>query len=216
MRRLLILSIPFVLLISHFLGALRESATIIILLYIYNDLEAGDENNHLRDLMNALALTAFSCGATRVALHNTNFEPNEKGNAWLCLTGAMIFFTIATQDLADVEGDAVTGRRTLPIIYGDETSRNVLAIAVVSFSCVCPYLLGNGVWGWMCAVMVGAGLAGHILVKRSREGDKRSFLGWALWTVVMYCLPLVGNVEVLGASLEGWIFPHQTKINIQN
>ncbi|PVH67960.1 hypothetical protein DL98DRAFT_634997 [Cadophora sp. DSE1049] len=197
LRHLFILAIPLVLLCTVFLGVTRESASIIILLFIYNDLEGGDKNTHLRDLINALALTSFSLGATRVALENGG-ELNEKGYEWLLLTGAMIFFTISIQDLRDVEGDAATGRKSLPLVYGDSVARWMLATAIVFFSCACPLFLGNGVGVTLGLGGLGVGLGFRVLWCRGVQADERSFTLWAVWCVGIYCLPILRNSGAVG------------------
>ncbi|KAH7407280.1 hypothetical protein BKA64DRAFT_742937 [Cadophora sp. MPI-SDFR-AT-0126] len=196
LRHLLIVAIPFVLYCTRFVGGTRESAAIIILLYIYNDLEAGDESPHLRDLLNALALTSFSLGATRVALGDAG-EINEKGHQWLILTGAMIFFTISVQDLRDVEGDAATGRKSLPLVHGDDAARWMLASAIVLFSLACPMFIGNSLLVTMGLGCLGVCLAYRILWYKGVEADERSFTLWAVWCVGIYCLPIFRTLGVV-------------------
>ena len=71
----------------------------LLLTWLYNDLGGGDESWAVRHLLNALALTSWSFGATLVACGNDHNTLSFLGYLWLAIPGAIIFTTIDLMDL---------------------------------------------------------------------------------------------------------------------
>ena len=89
------------------------------------------------------------------------------------LTVAVFTTTVHCQDFKDVEGDRITGRRTVPIMF-PITSRLVvgLGLPIWSFVLCC-------IWNvdWFCTatfVAYGSFVGGRFLLLRTREADKQS------------------------------------------
>jgi 4-hydroxybenzoate polyprenyltransferase len=190
-RRLLFAILPLSLVLSEYLGNSQETLSIVALAWVYNDLEAANENFHLRNLINALAIAAFSAGSI-VALTGVS-GLNSMGYGWLCILTAAICSTISILDLPDIAGDSARGRRTMPIVYGHEVARWGLAVPIALWSAACPLCLGVGVAGYVFSVCLGLGLSRHLLVFRTQKRDELSEKLWCVWCTMLYCLPLFVN-----------------------
>jgi len=174
----------------------------MVMAWVYNDLEAANENFHLRNVANALGIAAFNAGST-IAITGTASGLNVKGYIWLCILGAAIYSTISVLDMPDIAGDSARGRRTMPIVYGHEVARWGIAVPVVLLSVVCPIFLDTGIAGFSFSVALGSILACHFLVFRTHAADKTSEKMWCVWTMALYCLPLFANGEVFIRLWEG-------------
>ncbi|EJT78297.1 UbiA prenyltransferase [Gaeumannomyces tritici R3-111a-1] len=204
---LLVASVIIAVLASYCLGAPGASVLVILLGYAYSDL-GGSEHPLLRNLLNALGMPCFAVGALQVALnptypnpYPTPSSPSGGGNGpwvpllagrWVLVLAAAIFSTISIQDIKDQEGDAARGRRTLPLVVGDAAARWLVALPVLAWSALLP-------WLWGCATaaayapVLGLGLvvaARTVAVRGDVPADKRTFKIWCLWLVAIYCLPL--------------------------
>lgn len=82
----------------------------------------------------------WSCSllARRPSFWSLPFELNEKGQQWHWMIGVIVFTTLQVQDLCDQEGDRDRGRRTIPVIFGDNVARWTVAIPIAFWSYVAP------------------------------------------------------------------------------
>lgn len=81
----------------------------------------------------------------------------------------------------------------MPLVCGHEIARWGLAIPIMVWSVVCPLFLGAGFPGFVVSVVLGLGLAGHLLAFRTQERDKLSEALWCVWIMILYCLPLFAD-----------------------
>lgn len=191
---------------SYCLGAPGASVAVITLGYMYSDL-GGAEHPVLKNLLNALGMPCFAVGALQVALNpvsssssSSSSFPTSSASPWVPLLAgrwvlalmAAIFSTITIQDIKDQEGDSARGRRTVPLVVGDAAARWLVAVPVLAWSVVLP-------WMWGCtavlayAPLVGLGVvvaARTLAIRGSVPADKLTFKLWCLWLVALYCLPL--------------------------
>ncbi|KAL2038023.1 hypothetical protein N7G274_009243 [Stereocaulon virgatum] len=190
-RRLLLVLIPVVFLVPTYLGGLFESMAMMALTWMYNDLGGADENYIIRNLINACGFVCYSSGATSVAVGYGHSEFNEKAWVWLALVGAIVFSTLQMQDMADMEGDAARGRRTLPLVHGESVARWFIAVPVAAWSIICPAFWESGLVGYGIATAVGSALFVRVLVLEGRMAYRRTWAIWCLWTMALYLLPLM-------------------------
>ncbi|MCJ1385612.1 hypothetical protein MMC17_008735 [Xylographa soralifera] len=191
-RRLLLLAIPLALLVSVCVGALFETAALIILTYMYNDLGLADESYLLRNVINALAFVSYGSGTTRVASGgDEQVFLSTRAGLWFFVIGAVVASTLQLQDMYDQEGDALRGRSTAPLVLGDRAARWSIALPVVLWSFVCPALWELPVTGFVAPVTIGGIIAVRIVAVRSVVGDRTTFRFWCLWMVAMYILPML-------------------------
>ena len=195
-RRLLLWITPLVALSTLYLGGTRESMALIIFTWLYNDLGGADENYIVRNLLNACGLMCFSAGATTVAAGYGSYELNEKAYIWLGIMGGVILSTVHTQDMADMEGDAARGRKTIPLVHGEWIARWSIAIAVTAWSLICPAFWQLSLLSYAPSILVGGVLALRILLFRSVTADKMTWKVWCVWSLILYLLPIFKDHSV--------------------
>ncbi|KAI0182725.1 UbiA prenyltransferase family-domain-containing protein [Xylaria flabelliformis] len=193
-RRLLLMSIIITLAVSHYLGVTSEALLLFTENWMYNDLGLANSNWLIRNLINAIGITSIGAGATRVACGDLVFKVAPAARWWLLCAG-MIATTIHVQDLYDQEGDAVRGRSTVPLVYGDGIARWSVGAGVLIWSAVFPACLNlhfREHWiGYVGPALLGMWFTARVLTLKGVSDDKRTFKVWALWTVCMYSLPLL-------------------------
>lgn len=189
-RRLLLVLIPCGLLLSIFLGGLKETASMLILTWMYNDLGGADENYILRNIINAAGFICHGSGATIIAAGFGRHELRNEAYVWLAMIGGVILTTIQVQDLPDMVGDAVRGRRTLPLVHGEWIGRCSVAIPVAFWAFACPAFWQLGSFGHVLPVSVGLLVVYRVLMMKNVAADKATYRIWCLWLVILYTLPL--------------------------
>ncbi|KAI0813659.1 UbiA prenyltransferase family [Xylaria sp. FL0064] len=195
-RRLLIASIVVTLAVSNYFGVTSEALLLFMFNWIYNDLGLANSHWLLRNLMNALGITTIGAGATRVACNDLAFMTVPATRWWL-LCGGMLMTTIHAQDMYDQQGDAVRGRSTAPLVLGDGVARWTVGAGVLFWSVTMPYCLSlrfrDNLIGYCGPVLLGMAITFRILTCRDVSSDRRTFKLWALWTICLYSLPLLGR-----------------------
>ncbi|KAF9876187.1 hypothetical protein CkaCkLH20_06130 [Colletotrichum karsti] len=201
-RRSMLVAIPAVLVFNYVLGVWREGVFILILTWLYNDLQGGD--TLLRDAIIAVAYFLFNTASLKIAIgegtdggssssSSSAVGITREGYVWAGIISAVILTTMQVQDLKDQAGDAGRGRETMPLFFGDGASRASLAVLVPLWSCVCVYFWRMASWGVLPPVVSGALVVVGVLRTRTPETDARAWRLWCLWTVCLYSLPLVGD-----------------------
>ena len=196
-RRLLLVVVPTVFLVSTYLGGQYESLAMMSLTWMYNDLGGADENYIIRNLINACGFVCYSSGATIVAAGYGQNELNRKAYTWLTLVGAIVFSTLQMQDMADMEGDAARGRRTLPLVHGETVARWSIAVPVAAWSFICPAFWESGVIGYGISIATGTVLLIRVLLLKGQMAYRRTWGVWCLWTMTLYLLPLLKEDTIL-------------------
>ena len=195
-RRLLLFLIPVVFCITLYLGGVEETVLMMVLTWMYNDLEGADENYIVRNLINCAGFMCYSSGATIVAAGYGQYTLSSRAYKWLGIVGGIIFSTLQMQDMPDVEGDKARGRRTLPIVHGDYFARWSIAVPVIIWSIVCPWFWELGKLGWTASLIAGGLLVVRVLMLRSVQADQVTWKVWCLWTMVLYVLPLFKDYSI--------------------
>ena len=189
-RRLLLCIIPLVYLTSLYLGGTEVSVALMIFSYMYNDLDGANENYVIRNLLNACGLTCFSVGASVVAAGYGSYALNQRAYTWMAILSAVICSTVHTQDLADMEGDRLRGRKTIPLIHGEIIARCSIAVMVVAWSVFCPAFWNVPLLGYGLPLFIGGSLGIRVIVQRTVTADKISWQMWCTWMMTLYLLPL--------------------------
>lgn len=138
-RRLLLAAIPTIVVSAIFLGGREASILALLLNWMYNDLQGGDESYDVRHLVNALGLTFWSVGTTLVACGKDHCWLSMAGYCWLATGGAIVFTTVHLMDLRDQAGERAHGRTTVPISLGDTAAR----WTVMNIFDLCPCTFGT-------------------------------------------------------------------------
>ena len=211
-RQSMLVVIPLCLALNRALGVEREGLYIQIGSYVYNDLRGGD--SRARDLLIAVAFALFNSASLRIAAGTApagitavpgSHEPvvalpvrsapplqlSPGGYAWVGLISVVILTTMQVQDLKDQAGDRLRDRWTVPLAFGDWTSRVSLALLVPFWTGFCAYVWWpRGHWTLILPpVLIGALVTLRVLVKRTPKADSNTWKLWCLWGVGLYYLP---------------------------
>lgn len=195
-RRILLVIIPLSLGLSWYLETVSETAILIILNYMYNDMEGADEHFVIRNLFNVLGYFHFEVGALRIA-YGPQATLNTTAYIWLVIIGAVMFSTISVQDLKDQKGDKLRGRKSLPLVFGDLFTRWTVVLFVLFWSMVCPLFFQAAWWTYIGTVAVGIWVAVAVIQPKDVSNDKLAFKRWSVWVMTLYSLPFTKNLYLL-------------------
>jgi 4-hydroxybenzoate polyprenyltransferase len=103
-------------------------------------------------LCTILGSTAYS--DTRHVYNNTNVDSLIIPVHAVLMLGMMIFITSPVSDAADITGDSLAGRRTIPIVIGSENTIKMAILLAISMSAL----------SWLLYSLHGIGLITTVLV----------------------------------------------------
>lgn len=179
--------------VSPYLGCSLECIAIILAGWVYNVMEGANQSFLARNLLNALGYMLFASGAAKVACTSSKTQLRQDSLAWFFLLGGVIATTIQFQDLYDQKGDALRGRRTIPLLAGDRMARLTISIPIAIWSFACPMFWRMGLFGFVVPVGLGSIITVRLYRYRSVYEDKRSFLVWNAWIMSLYFLPVFAH-----------------------
>ena len=188
-RVLMFISYAVAVFASLYLGAMAECVALIFEGWIYNMLEGANKSFLARNILNAAGYMTFASGAARVACIHSRTQLREDSSLWFAVLGGVISTTIQFQDLYDQAGDALRGRRTIPLVVGDKAARLTIGIPIAIWSCACPAFWKLGLHGFVMPIVLGAVIMFRLSCYRSVDGDKKSFMIWNAWLMSLYLLP---------------------------
>lgn len=189
LRQSMLVAIPTVYCLNAIvLGAGSETAILFSLTWLYNDLKGGDVDWIVRNVIIAFAFGFYNLGSLKVAIAN-DYEVSSREIWWIVIISLVILTTMHVQDLKDVAGDKLKGRRTLPILIGVKEARWSLITPITLWTAVCAYYWNLG---WMS---IGSGaLAVYLVFRCLRGGDKwfdrKTWQLWCFWTATLYTMPV--------------------------
>jgi len=178
---------------SLYLGGFSECVALIVEGWIYNVLEGANQSLWARNILNAVGYMTFASGAAKVACAQSGTQLRGDSSMWLILLSGVISTTIQFQDLYDQKGDAIRGRRTIPLIAGDRVARLTVTISIAIWSWVCPAFWGLKFLSFILPIALGAIIIFRLFRYRSVDEDKKSFMIWNAWVMSLYFLPFLGN-----------------------
>lgn len=185
-----------------------ETVAMIVLGYMYNDLGGADENYNIRNFINALGFMCYSSGSLKVSI-GAEYELSAQAMPWISIIGMVVFSTLSMQDMPDIPGDSLRGRKTLPLVHGEGFARWAIAIPVLFWSFVCPLFWDLESVAYSASMGLGLLLAFRVLAFRNVESDKSSWKLWCAWTISLYLLPLFKDFKVLsgfGREVLGLVY----------
>ncbi|PQE17502.1 cytochrome P450 protein [Rutstroemia sp. NJR-2017a BBW] len=189
-RRGVLAAVPIVLLFNYFSGVWKEGAFIQILVWLYNDVRGGDEI--FRDLIIAIAYGLFNTASLRIAFGGLATISSD-GLIWVGIISAVILTTMQVQDLKDQEGDRGRGRKTIVLVMGENVSRYSIATCVLFWTYTCLSFWKISVWAIVVPMTPALLVAGRVLLQRNPHEDAHTWRLWCLWTITLYCLPVIGT-----------------------
>lgn len=193
-RALILGSYIIAMLASLYLGGFSECVALIVEGWMYNMLEGANRSLLARNILNAVGYMTFASGAAKVACAQSGTQLREDSSTWLILLSVVISTTIQFQDLYDQKGDAIRGRRTIPLVAGDGLARLTITIPIAIWSWVCPAFWGLEPLGFILPVALGMFITFRLYRYRRVEEDKKSFVIWNAWVISLYFLPFLGNI----------------------
>jgi len=138
-RNLMLVLYPVAVLTNFLSGGLKQSIMLLLLGFWYNDCGGADRNCLLRNPINGAGFICYTSGAMEVA-YGSAIPLSGPLLRWSAVVGATVASTVQTQDMYDQAGDSVRHRQTIPSFLDDAMGRWTIAIPVVMWSWVCPWL----------------------------------------------------------------------------
>ncbi|KAI2469861.1 UbiA prenyltransferase family [Annulohypoxylon bovei var. microspora] len=181
--------------VSSSIGGLRQALSLVILGTWYNAGGGADNSFIIRNIINAAGILSFASGAMEVAL-GTPLSMTSSWVQWMSILASVIFSTVQTQDLYDMEGDSIRDRKTMPLVVGDLWTRWYTAAAVSIFSVLCPAYWSMRWHGFVLPLLLGGLIVTRTLTWRTPGADKRTFQIWNAWLVSVYFLPVVRYLDL--------------------
>ncbi|KAI1377901.1 UbiA prenyltransferase family [Hypoxylon crocopeplum] len=173
-------------------GGLRQGVGLIFLGMWYNNFGGADTNPLLRNIINALGYICFISGAMEVALGTYLPLSASSGLArWFGVISGIIITTIHSQDMYDQEGDALRGRRTLPLVLDDGPARWIIALWMPVWGVLCPNFWNTTLAARAVSLVLAALVGLRTLAYRNVPSDKVTFVIWNVWVSLIYILPLL-------------------------
>lgn len=188
--QILFASVIVLLGIGYYYNILSETMGCLVANWVYNDLEGGDANFVIRQVINGLAYLPCGIGSTKLIVGNGGLiVPNERFYEWILIITIIVGTTTQVQDLKDLEGDRARNRHTFPVILGDFLTRFSCCVGIAFWSVWC-FVYWDLDWQLCGATMIlGATVILSISVLRGQKADKRSFLLWSFWVMSLLALP---------------------------
>ncbi|EJD05643.1 uncharacterized protein FOMMEDRAFT_79213 [Fomitiporia mediterranea MF3/22] len=144
-----------------------------VLTYVYDEMGYAAGHWVGRNIVNALGFASFEVGACLIAGKNTHSLDTVSWLSVLCSAG-IFATTIQAQDFKDATGDALVGRRTLPLVH-PTIARPTLLVALAIWSVALSIIWGLSGELSLLFNVFGAAVGGRFLLKTSTKADQRSF-----------------------------------------
>ncbi|KAG0701401.1 UbiA prenyltransferase family-domain-containing protein [Suillus ampliporus] len=139
-----------------------------------------------KNLLNAGGYASFELGSTLILSEESSLD-NTSITALLC-SAFVIFVTINVQDFADVNGDRILGRRTLPIVAPEGSRIYILCVLPsISFALASFWSLGP-----LCSALfisMGFGVGLRYFLVRDENGDHLNQWLYNIWLMGVHILP---------------------------
>lgn len=186
---------PVALVASVLLGGVKQCLALMVLGFWYNDCVGADASFVVRNFINACGFVCYTSGAMEVALGRP-LPQNMILNRWFLVVGTVVFSTIQVQDMNDQAGDALRGRRTMPLVVGDAPCRWMIAVPMVFWTWFCPWFWGLGAAAYGAPAILGGTVIVRMLMQRTVKDDIITFWIYNGWLVSLYLLPMVKSYGV--------------------
>ncbi|KAH9896524.1 UbiA prenyltransferase family [Cubamyces lactineus] len=162
------------------------SFSLFITTFVYDEL--GFAGHYIgKNFCNIGGYVSLEVGATKLVGAVRDFDQT---SIMACiLSGALIFTTIQAQDFADVEGDKLLGRVTIPI-WAPELSRVGTLLLMCAWSLFLPWYWEIGAPATLAFLALGTFVGLRYYLLRHTDADKRSYVLYNVWLVFAHIMPL--------------------------
>jgi 4-hydroxybenzoate polyprenyltransferase len=190
-QRLLRTLVPLTAIFSNWMGSFAPSVTFMMLVWLYNDLDCANAGPLIRNLTNAAGLACFGWGAVSVLVGlDANVDWEMSLRPWVLLTSMVTMTTIHAQDFPDMPGDRARGRKTVPLVYGEEWARAGLAVMAIVWSILClSFWCVTSAAVWVTILALGGTMAVATVQRWGQSWDERVWQLWCGWMMLIYFLP---------------------------
>lgn len=181
---------PVAVLVSIYVGGLKQCLLLIVLGLWYNDFGGADTSFVIRNFINACGFCCYSSGAMEVAL-GFPIPWTPRLVRWFILISGVIFSTVQVQDLYDQDGDRLRGRKTLPLVLGDAQARWITAGSMGVWCLMGPWFWELHWTSYTVSLGLGCLIVLRLLTRRAVRDDRRTFKLWNIWMILTYSLPFI-------------------------
>ncbi|KAI0020247.1 UbiA prenyltransferase family-domain-containing protein [Xylariomycetidae sp. FL0641] len=187
--------VPLSVSISYCSGVFLPSVTLMMLIWLYNDLKGSDSGPWIRNMINAGGLACFGWGALNILLELEEYPRMERDSMWqwMVLSSAVVCTTVFAQDFPDRAGDRARQRMTIPLSYPEHAARTMLASLTLFWSAICPLFWNVAWYGWLGPGSIGTAIAVITMRSQTEAGDENVWVLWCLWISAIYLLPVLGT-----------------------
>ncbi|KAJ8086071.1 hypothetical protein PM082_004890 [Marasmius tenuissimus] len=161
------------------------SAALTLVEIVHDDFECSG-HLMLKNFCNVGGYTTFEVGAS--VCMNGGRPLDGISLMAIVSSGILIFTTISAQDFADVAGDKLSGRRTLPIV-APEGSRYYILFVLMAWSAGLANLCSLGPTSGALFFAMGALVGTRYFFFRDPVSDKRNYLLYNIWLLAAHLLP---------------------------
>jgi len=190
-RRIMLTTVPICLALNYYLGVWELGAFIHIMHWMYNDLGGGDEA--CRDLVIAVGDGLYNAASLQLGI-GVETPLGYWGILWTAMVSVVILTTMQVQDLKDQGGDIARGRWTMPLVFGEQVSRCLIAFWVTFWSIGCSYFWHLPWWGYCVPLSLRSAIVANVLRNRTFKDDQLTWRMWAIWMCTLYTLPVISRV----------------------
>ncbi|KAG1736677.1 UbiA prenyltransferase family-domain-containing protein [Suillus paluster] len=174
-------------------NVLITSAVFTILVIVHDDF--GLSGHPIgKNLLNVGAYVSFELGSTLVLSDEPSLD--RTSITALCCSGLVILMTIHVQDFADVNGDRMLGRRTLPIVAPEGSRIYILCVLpLISFALASFWNLGP-----LCSILfisMGIVVGLRCYLVRDEIGDQSNYWLYNIWLMGAHLLPANARFSAL-------------------
>jgi len=172
-----------------------EWAACWLVLCVYNNFGGGGKHWFSKSLLVGLAMLVEMSAAWQLVTPLTG-----KAWTWIIFLSVAIFLLCPLADLRDMVGDQCIGRRTVPLVYGENVTRVWLSIgfSILPVAIVFVLLLPGGVTWYtvLCTIFqtaINGVMAWRVLFLRSVQADRYTYFFFFYW----YTATLVWAIVLL-------------------
>jgi len=191
-------ALGLILFILSLVGGLVVGTKFVAMLLVYQVLAWFYSSDHYRLKRFPLVATAISASASLLMLFIGfvvfSSEQNIQGLSWriIILLLASLTLSLPIKDFKDIEGDKKYGVFTIPVIFGEEKGKLIVAVGIFISFMLSVFLLNEFRLFWWAMLFGGV----SYLITTSKKIHPRNLFWWVLGTVSIYGLVLVSIVFI--------------------
>ncbi|KAJ8082669.1 hypothetical protein PM082_008525 [Marasmius tenuissimus] len=160
--------------------------------WLYNEFELA-ANPFLKTPMCGVAYLCYVGGATFIIGHHETLSSSSLHA--IMVSGLIFGLTGHMQDFRDRSGDALMGRRTIPLILPQRVARWSLLLIISCFTCGLIWLWSPPVLVSFIFVFLSLTTVTTLVATHSEEADRVNFHWYEGWLICAHLLPLFRRIS---------------------